>query len=416
MFMALGLLALIVGGSWLLGGDDAESAVDVSQVSISAEAPTVDRAEKEAPAALEQPRFELDPSRFELVGDHYIQRLDDGSVAHLTLEPSLQKRSAKMFDRRKVPHGGIAAIEPATGRVLALVSRSHSSRPSKNFALRAEAPSASVFKMVTSAALLEKAKIDPAKKICYSGGLRYLTAEQIKGNPGKDKENCANLGDAIGGSLNVVMARLAYYHLSKENLEEMALRFGFNREIPFEVPIDISRATFVDDDIERARTAAGFWNVHLSPMHGAMISAAISNDGVMMRPTLVDRVEKNGQVIYRHKPTLWLASMSRENARVLASLGQKTTTVGTASKLFSRRKGGWPKDMPVTGKTGTLANKKPYLLFTWFVGAAPLHRADISVGALVANGPKWWVKGMHAASDMFLSYRRLRRERAKKKP
>src|SRR5690606_15197267 len=163
------------------------------------------------------------------------------------------------FDRRgkEVPHGGIAAIEPATGRVLALVSSSHRAPVIENYALRAQAPSASVFKMITAAALLEFAQIDPNRPVCFSGGRSNLTEEHIRGNPSADS-NCADLADAIGQSINPVMARLAYYNLTKQDLEDMSLRFGFNREIPFEVPVDVSEAIFVDDDIERARTAAGF--------------------------------------------------------------------------------------------------------------------------------------------------------------
>lgn len=358
--------------------------------------------------------LELDPDAFELVDGRYIQRLDDGRIVHLTLDPELQKAVPRHIDKRKTPQAGVVAIEPSTGRVLSLVSRTHGRRfRMEHFALKAQAPSASVFKLITAAALIDLAKVNPKRKVCYSGGRSFLTEEQIKGNPTETTESCGDLGDAIGNSLNVVMSRLAYYHLSKQNLEEMALRFGFNREIPFELPVEISEAIFVDDDIERARTAAGFWNVNLSPLHGALIAAAIGNHGIMMRPTLVDRIESaEGETLYTFTPRPWLTPLSKEHAALLAKLGENTTLSGTASKVFRKHKR-WPNDLSVTGKTGTLSNKQPYTLYTWFVGSSPVENPNIAVGALTGNTGKWWVKGMHAAAHTIRSYHYIRLERAK---
>ena len=88
-------------------------------------------AEESAPA---DPRdaLALDPDKFELLdsfgegNDHYIQRLDDGRIVHLTLEPKLQKAAGDYLSRsgKKPPHGGVVAIEPTTGRVLALIGDS----------------------------------------------------------------------------------------------------------------------------------------------------------------------------------------------------------------------------------------------------------------------------------------------------
>jgi cell division protein FtsI/penicillin-binding protein 2 len=258
-------------------------------------------------------------------------------------------------------------------------------------ALRANAPSASVFKSVTAAALLEKANLDPARKVCYVGGQSGLTEDMIKGTPGADAQ-CGDLGDALAHSLNVVIARLSYYHLTRAQLEEVALRFGFNRQIPFELPVDVSTATFVDDDIERARTAAGFWNVNLSPLHGALIAAAISNDGIMMRPTLIDRITSpDGDTLYTHTPQPWLVPIQPAHARIIATLSEGTTTFGTASDGF-KKDNTFPKHLRVTGKTGTLSNKSPQLTYTWFVGA------------LVVNTPKWWIKGFHGAATAIRAF------------
>jgi len=409
-FSALLLLALAIAGVWAIVGEpDASSAPPEA---TSASTPELASDTEEKPVVDPRDGLTLDPEQFELVDGAYLQRLADGRVVHLTLVPELQRSIEKQLNSRdgggkyKVPHGGVVALEAATGRVLAIVSASHGSQAVEHYALRAQAPSASVFKLVTAAALLEFAQIDPDRPVCYKGGSQYLSEDEIRGDSVSQEDHCATLSEALGWSINAVISRLALNNLSKEDLEEMASSFGFNREIPFELPVQVSEATFVDDDVERARTAAGFWNVNLSPMHGALIASALRNDGVIMRPTLVDRIEDaQGRVLFTSKPEPWLTTVTAARAKTLSQLAESTTTNGTAAKAFSKRKE-WPADLKVTGKTGTLANKSPALTFTWFVGATT-GDTDIAVGALITNTPKWWFKGMHAAANAILTYDKI---------
>ena len=346
-------------------------------------------------------RFDLSSIVWE--GETAYVYLSDGRKARLSLQKALQDSITKSLTEHPVPHGGAVAIEPQTGRILAIVSASHDSPRVANYAARALAPSASVFKLVTAAALLEKGSVDTQARVCYSGGASMLTESDVRGNPQTDTI-CATLEQAIGHSINAVMARLAYQHLGKEDLERIALRFAFNREIPTEFVTDVSTAEFVDDDIERAKSAAGFWHVNLSPMHGALIAAAIENHGVMMTPTIIDEItDSSGQTVYRAKPRPWLVSMTAANADVLARLGENTTREGTARKMFSGRKG-WRKGVRVGGKTGTLSNKKPLYTFNWFVGWGDDRQGRIAVGALVVNSEKWWIKGSHVAARVMGVY------------
>lgn len=323
--------------------------------------------------------------------------LSDGRRARLTLDRALQTTMEKALTDHTVPHGGGVAVDPKTGKILAIASVSNAAPVLSHYAVRAAAPSASVFKLVTAAALLEKGSIDPQARVCYSGGRSMLTESDVRGNPQTDT-TCANLEQAIGHSINAVMARLAYQHLSKEDLEHMALRFAFNREIPTEFLTDVSDAEFVDDDIERAKTAAGFWHVNLSPMHGALIAAAIENDGIMMTPLLIEEiVDAQGNVLYTAKPRPWLVSMHADHAKVLARLGENTTREGSARKMFASRRG-WRPGVRVGGKTGTLSNKQPFYTYNWFVGWGSDAKSQIAVGALVVNSEKWWIKGSHVAA------------------
>lgn len=333
-----------------------------------------------------------------------VQVLPDGSRIIFTIDADVQERLNGMLRETLAPHGSVVLIDPPTGRVIAMTARSQPNAPYDypNFERNASPPSASVFKVVTAAALMEGAGISPHKEVCYHGGVRSLTERNITGDPRYDNE-CNDLEAALARSLNSLIAKQSYYHLSKEDLTEWAERFGYNQEIPFELPVQISTATFEDDPFERARAAAGFWHTHLSPLHGALIGAALANDGVMMQPTLLERYEApNGDVIYEFEPKVWREVMQPETAQKLSEMMFTTTRTGSARRYFGQRRA-FPRQVAVSGKTGTLSNQNPFLRFTWFVGFAR-HEAwedhpGVAVAGLMANGESWHMLGPFAASE-----------------
>jgi membrane peptidoglycan carboxypeptidase len=346
----------------------------------------------------------LDLSKAKRVGDKLVQTLPNGGTVTLTIEPDVQEHLEKLFVQKHVPHGGVAMVEPSTGRVLALVSHSQEAPTIDKMARTPKAPSASVFKIVTAAALIESAGVSPTEKICYHGGTSSLSARNIKGDPGRDHK-CADLGDALAWSINSIMAKLAYKKLSRDDLEVWAQRFGYNTDIPFELPVQVSKADIVDEPLERARLAAGFWHTYMSPLHGSLIAASVENDGVMMRPTLIDKyVAPSGETRYEFEPRVLRRVMSKKTANILEKLLQGTADFGTARRYFghSRR---FPNDIQVAGKTGTLSNKDPYLGFTWFVGFGQKQgMKSAAVAGLACNNPKWWIKGHYAASEGLRKY------------
>jgi cell division protein FtsI/penicillin-binding protein 2 len=346
----------------------------------------------------------LDITKAKNVDGKLVQVLSDGSKVTFTVDPSVQERLERLLVEKKVPHSGVVLMEPQTGRIKAFVSHTQHNPPIEDFAIKSAAPSASVFKVITAAALIE-AGHDPNASVCYHGGRSFLSAENIKGNPRKDHK-CNSLGPALAWSINSIFAKLSYNHLKKADLEVWAERFGYNSPIPFELPVEVSTAEFVEDPLERARSAAGFWHTYLSPLHGAMIGGALKNDGVMMRPSIIEKYESaDGTELLAFEPKVYRRVMRPETARKLGELMVQTTTEGTARKYFKHRRG-FPDHITVSGKTGTLSNKNPYLGFTWFVGyASDSHtKKDIAVSGLVANTPIWHIKGGFAASEAVLAY------------
>lgn len=347
----------------------------------------------------------LDPSRAEVVDGELVQTFEDGSQVVFTIDPKVQRELEQMLDNYNVPHGGIVLIDPPTGRVVAMVSSTEANPAIPDLARKSTAPSASVFKIITAAALIETAGVDPYGETCYHGGRSRLTARNIKGDPRRDHK-CADLGDALAWSINSIFAKLAYTKLDKEDLEMWSEKFGYNTEIPFELPVEPSLAEFVDDDLERARSAAGFWHTYLSPLHGALIGAAVANDGVMMRPSIIERYHApDGDLIHEFEPEVFRRVMQPKTAKTLGELMVRTTEKGTARRYFKRRRG-FPNDITVAGKTGTLSNKNPYLGFTWFVGFGTDENSGrrVAVSGLVCNTPKWRIKGPYAASEAVRLY------------
>ena len=108
------------------------------------------------------------------------------------------------------------------GRVLALAGR-HRAAPATNdvrLATSAWAPAASVFKLVTSAALLGEG-VTPATRVCYHGGVHSVEADNLEDHPELDGR-CKSLGYGLAKSQNAILARLAHDHLDPVKLERGA--------------------------------------------------------------------------------------------------------------------------------------------------------------------------------------------------
>ncbi len=361
-------------------------------------------------------RLGLDLDRAKIVDGAYVQTLSTGARVTYTVDPQLQKHIKGVLKRGAVPHGGAAVVEPSTGRVLALVSRSVDAPRMDDVALNPVAPSASVFKIVTAAALMETAGVSPTERVCYHGGRSRLTETNIKGSKRLDNR-CGTLSDAVAWSINSLIAKLAYHRLSQEQIEQWAYKFGYGSPIPFELDLESSKVERVDDKLERARMAAGFWHTYLSPLHGALMSAAVLNDGVMMTPMIVEKLEtKDGKVIYTRKQRRLRRVMKASTATKLKTMMQRTATVGTARKYFKHRRE-FPKSVTAGGKTGTLSRKKPsYLGYTWFVGFGEdtkYEGVEVAVASLACNTPTWRIKGPYISSEAIRKYIELERERRK---
>ncbi|GAC1570174.1 MAG: hypothetical protein NVS3B20_01650 [Polyangiales bacterium] len=325
-----------------------------------------------------------------------------GRIAKLTLEPRLQNAAQQLLSKHKLPQGAIVMIEPSTGKVLAYASRGGEGH---DLAVEANAPSASVFKMVTGAALVQVAGVSPDLKTCYSGGEQKILAVDLKDDPKRDTY-CATLGQALGRSINTVFARLAAKKLSPTDLSTIAAQLGYGTPIPFDVPVSVSKIDLPTDPLGFARTAAGFWNTTLSPLHGALLAATVANGGVTMRPFVVSEVLDGTTSLYKApQPSAWRKAIEPTTAATLEKMMVETVSQGTSYKAFHDAKGkAFLPGIEVAGKTGTLNQSSPVKLFTWFVGFAPVQSPKVAIAALVVNDPVWKVKANVLAREVLQFY------------
>ena len=318
--------------------------------------------------------------------------------AVLTLDARLQKKLQRTLTDYDVPYGATVLLDPRTGRVLAMAEHSRSEPRATNLSLRAISPAASIFKIVTAAALLEQG-YSPDEPVCYHGGNHRLAPRMLDDDARRDNA-CLPLATAFSYSANVVFAKLADRGLTPEVLRATADRFLFNATIPFPSPVERSRAEIPADRFGLANTAAGFGDVRLSALHAAMLGAVIANRGVLVPPWVVELVQGTEPAPPLQEP---LRIIDERVAEALGGMMRATVTGGTAQKAFSRP----PRELrgvSVAGKTGSLNERKPFRDHSWFVGYAPAEDPQVVVATVVVNGPLWRVRAPWVAREALAAY------------
>ena len=351
-------------------------------------------------------------------GRTYVAATEDGGHVELTIDPHLQESAEEVLRAFQIPYGGAVVLSIPDGRVLAMVGRSAIDRrlgPSE-LALQAWAPAASVFKVVSAAALVSEGGVTAETRTCYHGGVSSILPDNLIDMPIIDRR-CDTLAYGLGKSKNAILAKLANRHLTVAQLTRVGHAFGFGETIPFDVPLEPSHLDVPVDSLEFARTAAGFWHSTLSPMHGALLAAAIANHGEMPSPTLISRAyDANG----RELPPAPLTAangphrvVGMDAAREVGHMMELTTRIGTAKGAFRDKQGHRYLSVEVAGKTGTLSAQtdKGYLGYSWFVGYAPADRPTIAFAVALGNQPQWRIKASYVAKRIVTEYLASRGDR-----
>ena len=324
-----------------------------------------------------------------------------GATVVLTLDHELQHIAAEALGDRA---GAVVALEPSTGRVLAMVSTpsfdpnrlaAHSSSEVLSYYQSVEADSTkplsnraiagdqyfpgSVFKLLVTAAALESRKFSAESEFENLPEIQLPLSTAIVTNSGG---RLCGLGEtvtietALVLSCNVPFAELGLA-LGEGAIGDMADRFGFEATLEIPLPVTPSRYPRGMDQAQLMLSSFGQYDVRVTPLQVAMISAAIANEGQLMTPQLVDEVLANDlRILDEFEPAVYSQPMSKRTANELRRIMVEGVQNGVASQ-------GQVTGIPVAGKTGTAETGIDDGRSFWFTGFAPANDPKIAVAVVV---------------------------------
>jgi peptidoglycan glycosyltransferase len=324
-----------------------------------------------------------------------------GASVELTIDEDVQLAAWNALGNMK---GAVVAIEPATGRILALVSKSgfdanllathntadasanyktlltDKNAPLINRAIGGDlyAPG-SVFKLVVAAAAFESGKYTPQSTLPNPAKFVLPGTTTTITNSGEGRcggAQTVSIATALKLSCNIPFAQLGIA-LGQDAIASQAKAFGFGES--FSIPLKSTPSTY-PENLDDAQTAFGQFDVRVSPLQMAMVSATIANAGIEMKPYLVDQIfTSNLTVLEEGKPTELGRSITTSTAERLKIMMIAAVSSGVSSN--ARIPG-----IKVAGKTGTAENGvgDPYTL--WFTGFAPADNPQVAVAVVIEDG------------------------------
>ncbi|MER8006299.1 penicillin-binding transpeptidase domain-containing protein [Streptomyces sp. NPDC094149] len=347
------------------------------------------------------------------------KRADPGDVV-TTIDPDVQKAA---YDALGAKKGAAVAIDPKTGKILAVVStpsyaptsltdantagtawkklNADPDKPLTNRALRQPLPPGSTFKLVVAAAALEDGlyssvdqRTDSPDPYTLPGTTRELSNE----NPNAPCED-ASIRTALEYSCNNVFAKMAV-KLGQDKVRAMAEKFGFDNDSQ-DVPVRAYTSVYPSDmnESSTALTGIGQYDVTATPLQMAMVSAAIANGGKLVSPHMVSQItDGGGDVLKDYDDDAGTKEIvSSSTAEQLQSAMQTVVEKGTGTN--ARISG-----VTVGGKTGTAQHgennsQTPY---AWFTSYGKAGGKEVAVAVVVeqSNAARSEVSGNGLAAPV----------------
>lgn len=315
-----------------------------------------------------------------------------GNNLYLTIDHELEQRASELMGKRK---GAVVALNPQTGEILALVSKPNFNpnntvlKENWNELVESEEnpllPRAtqglyipgSTFKAAISLMAVDQGL---GKKTYEDTGSIIIDGKRIE-NYGNKAFGTLDLEQALAVSSNTVFARIGV-ELGTENLKNLARQVGIGKKIPFDIPVSTSRFDYKNmGKTDQAAVGIGQGKILVSPLHMALITGGIANNGVVMKPYLVDRViTANGFVRRNQEPEELFRLAKNSTAEQVKDMMETVVVKGTGRN--ARISG-----IRVAGKTGTAQNEltaqgenKEH---AWFIGFAPVENPQIAVAVIL---------------------------------
>jgi peptidoglycan glycosyltransferase len=323
-----------------------------------------------------------------------------GNTLRLTLDPQVQQVAREALDGRT---GAVVAMEPTTGRVLAAYGNptydpnrlaSHDpgevleafneyrldpDQPLLDRVTRVTWAPGSVFKVVVAAAALESGM---GPDTAFDNQASYTPPGTSRPIANVGDQRCGegatiSLAEAFRVSCNSVFAQLAVT-LGTDAVVSTAQAMGFNRALPYELPVVNSVVPPEMDPPALAQSGIGQRDVRMTAIEGAMLAAIVANEGVAQRPWVVsDVLSPSGRVVQGSSQGVWREpgfseqAISRRTATQLRELMVVAVANGTGTAAAI-------EGVEVGGKTGTAQDPNLDGSIAWFVGFAG-DRVAVSV-------------------------------------
>lgn len=353
------------------------------------------------------------------VGDLLANKPPTGGNVVLTLNAKAQKAAYRALQNlgRNVRAAAVA-IEPSTGKILAMVSNptfspnelsSHdfakanaaysrldpekANSPLNNSAIETRVPPGSTFKLVTAAAALSSGRYEPDTQVDGAALLRFPDTKPL----GNHNDRACGPGGkvtlvrALEVSCNVSFGSIGI-DLGQDALRDQAEKFGFNEPDPFFTDLDDQQTRQVPSvfpsDIEAVSSlgysSIGQFSVAATPLQMAMVGAAIANEGRLMKPFLVNEIRAADQdavksflpqPLFNDAPQAITAAVADKLKSMMVSVVDNGTATNAQIPGVS-----------VGGKTGTAqtgrTGETPY---AWFVSFAPANNPEVAVAVVVLD-------------------------------
>jgi peptidoglycan glycosyltransferase len=346
------------------------------------------------------------------ISDEITGRTPQGGSVDLTINPAAQRAayaglaSAPSF--QGVRAGAVVALNPQTGAILAMASypsydpsmlTSHNARqdvaawhqlthtpgsPLLNRAVNQSYPPGSTFKVITAAAALSSGKYTPNSVIPAPNQLTFPnTTHTLQNFAG---ETCpgggtTTLSDALKVSCNTAFGGLGD-KVGSAAISAQAKAFGFGSNLTTPLPVSASRYVRTSDPSLLADSAIGQYSDAVTPLQMAMVAAGIANQGIVMKPYLVqDSRAPDTSVISRTAPQPLGRAVSSTVASDLTSMMERVVNESGGTGGAAAIPG-----LTVAGKTGTAENVPGQPTHAWFISFAPSTSPKIAVAVLVEHG------------------------------
>ena len=327
-----------------------------------------------------------------------------GASVETTIDPKVQQAA---WDALGDQRGAVVALDPRTGNILAMVSKpsfdpntiavhdqkaataarqallDDPTRPLENRAIAGRLyPPGSVFKLVTAATALESGRFDPNSVLPGPAALDLpQTSRDLPNSGGRacGPDDQVSLTDALRISCNTAFGWLGM-EVGGDALRAQAQKFGFGQDLrvplkvtPSSVPADLNRP-------QEAQSAIGQYDVRVTPLQVAMVSAAIANGGMLMKPNLVAAVRADDlEVIEQPQPTELGQAISATTAEQLTAMMRAVVEAGTGRAAQIN-------GVAVAGKTGTAQHAEGRAPHAWFTAFAPADDPRVAVAVVVEEG------------------------------